>query len=101
MAESLTLPAFPPFLYSSDPSTAGLRWDKWLERFEILLQGLNIEAVERKRGLLVTYVGDETYEIYIAAPKPPAQDPELDAYEKPKLKLKNYFASILLLKKQI
>ena len=58
------LPPFPPFDPLSNPVNTGLRWRKWLRRFENLLISLRETDPVVKRGLLLTYVGEATNDIF-------------------------------------
>ena len=61
---STTLPNFPAFKPHVDENSAGLRWKKWLERFENLLVALDISDDKKKKAMLLHYVGEETYDIF-------------------------------------
>ena len=65
MAQAQSLPPFPPFNFNEDPTTAGTRWTKWVKRFELLMTGMGINDNERKKALLLHYIGEETYDIII------------------------------------
>ena len=58
------LPPFPPFDPLSNPANTGPRWRKWLRRFENLLISLRETDPIVKRGLLLTYVGETTNDIF-------------------------------------
>ena len=45
------LPPFPPFDLS-DKNTVGVRWQKWVRRFENLMTGMNITNAVRKMALM-------------------------------------------------
>ena len=62
------LPPFQPFDPSSDPSTVGQRWKKWVRRFENLLLSLREFDPTIRRGLLLTYVGDATNDVFDILP---------------------------------
>jgi hypothetical protein len=62
------LPPFPPFDPLSNPTNTGLRWRKWLRRFENLLISLRETDPTVKRGLLLTYVGETTNDIFDTFP---------------------------------
>ena len=78
--DQLILPIFPAFDAEVDKSTVGPRWDRWVGRLENLFVALQLvnpivqegqepdEAVikrvdDRKRALLLHYVGEETFDI--------------------------------------
>ena len=79
----VSLPAFPNFDPDTDKSNTGPRWDRWIGRLENLFVALKLvnpvvphgeepdeSAVksvdDRKRALLLHYVGERTYDIYEA-----------------------------------
>ena len=81
--DQLILPIFPAFDAEVDKSTVGPRWDRWVGRLENLFVALQLvnpivqegqepdEAVikrvdDRKRALLLHYVGEQTFDIYEA-----------------------------------
>ena len=57
-----TLPRIPPFDLL-DRNTVGVRWQKWVRRFENLMTGMNITNTARKKGLMSHYVGEEVDDI--------------------------------------
>ena len=56
------LPPFPPFDLS-DRKPVGVRWQKWVRRFENLMTGMNITNAGRKKALMSHYVGEEVDDI--------------------------------------
>lgn len=58
------LPPFAPFDPLSDQASVGLRWRKWTRRFENLLISLREFDPTVCRGLLLTYVGEATNDIF-------------------------------------
>ena len=58
------LPPFPPFDPLTDPASVGLRWRKWTRRFKNLLISLREFDPTVPRGLLLTYVGEATNDIF-------------------------------------
>lgn len=58
------LPPFAPFDPLTDPASVGLRWRKWTRRFENLLISLREFDPTVRRGLLLTYVGEVTNDIF-------------------------------------
>lgn len=58
------LPAFPQFVVHEDHSSVGVRWKKWLQRFENFLLAMDIKDDTRKRAMLLHYAGDEVQDIY-------------------------------------
>lgn len=62
------LPPFSPFDPIGDPSTVGQRWKKWVRRFENLLLSLREFDSTIRRGLLLTYVGEATNDIFDILP---------------------------------
>ena len=57
-----SLPPFPPFDLS-DRNTMGVRWQKWVRRFENLMTGMNITDAARKKELMSHYAGEEVDDI--------------------------------------
>ena len=62
------LPPFPPFDPLSNPANTCPRWRKWLRRFENLLISLRETDPIVKRGLLLTYEGETTNDIFDTLP---------------------------------
>ncbi|XP_057298563.1 uncharacterized protein LOC130629400 [Hydractinia symbiolongicarpus] len=60
---SLNLPTFPEFS-TEDVSTLSSRWKKYKQRFELLCHAIGVTDESQKLAMLLTYVGDSTYEIY-------------------------------------
>ena len=80
------LPPFPSFDWYTDKANAGPRWNKWVERLELLFTGLNIDNDDRKRALLLHYAGEKVYDIYQAE-----KGNDAATYEATKTCLKSYF----------
>lgn len=78
---------FPPFDYDIDKSNAGPRWEKWIRKLENLFIGMNLKDDDRKRALLLHYVGDTVFDIY-EAEKSSSDD---TSYEETKEVLTSYF----------
>lgn len=85
---AINLPKFPQF-DCADLSNAGPRWKKWLARFDVMMLAMNIkdteEEKERKKALLLHYMGDECYDIYETLME------DEDKYEEVRSKMSNYF----------
>ena len=81
--DNINLPSFPTFDVEAEKSTIGPRWDRWVGRLENLFVALkmvnppvaegeeaNAVAIksidDRKRALLLHFVGDSAYDIYEA-----------------------------------
>ena len=62
------LPPFPPFDPHQDQATVGQQWAKWVRRFENLLLSLCEFDSTVRRGLLLTYVGESTNDIFDILP---------------------------------
>lgn len=63
------VPVFPAFEVDSDKSNAGPKWDRWIGRVENLFVAMQIDDAEdddRKRALLLHYVGERVYDVYLA-----------------------------------
>ena len=80
------LPDFPRFDCSSEPTSLGLTWKKWVVRLENLFVALNIKADERKKALMLYYGGEELVSIYETLDVKPA-----DTFEVAKQHLNKFF----------
>ena len=80
------LPEFAPFDYA-DKADAGPKWEKWINRLELLFTGMDISDNDRKRALLLHYAGERVYDIYEAEKRDTATD-----YEATKQVLSTYFS---------
>ena len=58
------LPPFPPFDPHSDRATLATKRRKWQRRFENLMISLREYDQTVKRALLLTYIGEETNDIF-------------------------------------
>ena len=68
-----------------EPASNASRWEKWLARFENYLIAVNIDKDERKKAMLLHFVGEKVYDIYDTLS---AAD---DKYADVKQKLNDYF----------
>ena len=57
-----------PLTPHQDQATVGQRWAKWVRRFENLLISLREFDATVRRGLLLTYVGESTNDIFDILP---------------------------------
>lgn len=65
MATSTFLPDFPKFsLDESEMHSVGIRWKKYVSRFNNFITAMNIEDQTRKRALLLHYGGFELQDIF-------------------------------------
>ena len=62
------LPPFAPFYPHSDRASLAVRWKKWSRRFENLLISLREFDPVIRHGLLLTYVGEATNDIFDTLP---------------------------------
>ena len=63
--KNLNLPMFPPFNCSGeDTSILFSSWKRYVKRFNLLCDSLIVTDDKQKLSLLLTLVGDDTYEIY-------------------------------------
>ena len=62
--KNLTLPHFPTFDCNQDISSVFSRWKKYKKRFNLLCTAIGVTDDTQKLSMLLTYVGDDTYEIY-------------------------------------
>ena len=59
------IPPFEKFSVHSEEHTAGTRWKKYLARFEVLIQALDLKnKPARKKALLLHYAGEEVFDIF-------------------------------------
>jgi hypothetical protein len=65
---AMALPSFPVFDPSPEVGAVGLRWKKWLSRFNNLMVALDISKSERKRALLLHYVGELVNDVFDTLP---------------------------------
>ena len=60
-----SLPHFDKFNVHAEEHTAGTRWKKYIARFELLIQALNLnDKPGRKKALLIHYAGEEVFDIF-------------------------------------
>ncbi|XP_033100535.1 uncharacterized protein LOC117103993 [Anneissia japonica] len=57
------LPSFPTFDLHADGVLAQ-RWEKWIEKLEILFVAMNVTDKKRQRALLLHYAGDCVYNVF-------------------------------------
>ena len=67
MAEG-TLPYLEQFNAHEDITSVGIRWTKWLKRFENLLVALDMDDKRRQLALLFHYAGPEVADIFDTIP---------------------------------
>lgn len=72
-------------------NNVGIRWQKWIKRFDNFLIASGITDNERKQAMLLHCVGDEVFDIFNSLPDPTNSAVNMTCYEKAKLKLNNYF----------
>lgn len=82
-----------PLDVQTDMPNIGTRWKKWIDRFDNFLEAMGITADERKKALLLHWIGEAAYDIYQSLPEPsnPNQSQTADTYERAKQKLSDYF----------
>ena len=61
--KNLNLPNFPTFDLSEN-DTVPSRWKKYKQRFELLCTAIGVAEEKQKLAMFLTYVGDDTYEIF-------------------------------------
>ena len=67
------VPPVGPFATEED-HFSGLRWRRWLERFEVYLVAANVTQDAQKRALLLHLAGERVYEIYETLDVPAGYD---------------------------
>lgn len=77
----------------------GVRWQKWIKRFNNFLTASGITCDERKEALLLHCIGEDIFDLFSSLPEPPQQtDPitnnaiQLSKYDKAILKLNKHFS---------
>ncbi|CAH1953772.1 unnamed protein product [Acanthoscelides obtectus] len=90
------LPAIETFDCEGEPSSVGLRWDKWRRAFAIFLEASSVVDPKKKRAMLLHSSGLPLQEIYYSIPGAHVDEPQgdndvfavavqkLDEYFKPK-----------------
>ena len=71
MAENLALATFPRFDTTTEPSSMGPRWKKWMMRLNNRLTAMAITDPNRKLALLLDYAGDDVHDDYLTLTVPP------------------------------
>ena len=61
--KNLNLPSFPNFDLG-EVDTISPRWKKYKQRFELLCTAIGVTEEKQKLAMFLTYVGDETYDVY-------------------------------------
>ena len=64
MATALHLPALQPFSVTSDQTTLGQRWSKWVKGLEYFLTASNIPDKKQKRAVLLHLAGAEVQTVF-------------------------------------
>ena len=94
------LPQFERFKVHADPHTAGIRWEKWIIRFDRLLEAMNVvekaadsadqkTATDKRRlALLLHYAGSEVEDVFDTLP---GNAGDKDTYTKAKPLFQAYF----------
>nr|CAI5846928.1 unnamed protein product [Callosobruchus analis] len=85
-----------PFECEGEPTSVGVRWEKWLRSFEIYIDASNIEQPAKKRATLLHSAGSALQEIYYNLPGAHAESEddagnEVDVYKIAVEKLSEYF----------
>ena len=62
-SKNINLPNFQTFDLT-EITTIGTRWKKYVKRFEILCNALAITDDKQKVSMLLSYVGEEVFDIY-------------------------------------
>lgn len=70
MAQLITtdLGGIPTFDCDGEPTTVGVRWQKWRRAFELFVVGKGIENAAQKRALLLHCGGMKMQDIYFTFP---------------------------------
>ena len=57
------IPPLPIFDVDADKSTVGVRWMKWIDRFENYWKAAKITDAERKKAQVLHFAGETVYDI--------------------------------------
>lgn len=90
---SSTLPNLDHFDCEGDPTSVGIRWEKWKRALEIYLLAANIDIPVKKRATLLHVGGLALQEVYYNLPGAHAEEGEgVDVYAIALKKFDSYFA---------
>ena len=64
MAELAALQTLAPFASDTEPATTATQWKKLVDRFENLMEAMNITDAKRMKALLLHLAGEQTYDVY-------------------------------------
>ncbi|XP_063366280.1 uncharacterized protein K02A2.6-like [Cydia amplana] len=90
-AMALTLDKFE---CGGEPTSLGIRWERWKRALRIYIDAAGIEKSEKKRASLLHFGGQELQEIFYNIPDPDIEDggPRRDVFEIALSKLDSYFS---------
>ena len=92
MATSNVIPNFDKFKVLGDEHTAGVRWKRYLAKFDMLTVAMNIQdKAARKKALLLHVAGDEVFDIYMTFTDAQKGDETEAGYKTLQQSLQNYF----------
>ena len=61
--QAVALPNFHPFPIHNDEQSSGVRWKKYIDKFENMLRAGNVHDDARKKALFFHYTGEEACDI--------------------------------------
>ena len=64
MAELAALQTLTPFASNTEPATTAALWKKWVDRFENLIEAMNITDAKRMKALLLHFASEQIYNVY-------------------------------------
>ncbi|XP_063541562.1 uncharacterized protein LOC134750329 [Cydia strobilella] len=90
-AMALTLDKFE---CGGEPTSLGIRWERWKRALRIYIDAAGIEKSEKKRASLLHFGGQELQEIFFNIPDPDIEEggPRRDVFEIALAKLDSYFS---------
>ena len=89
---STAIPNFEKFKVLGDEHTAGVRWKRYIAKFEMLTVAMNIQnAHGRKKALLLHVAGDEVFDIFMTFTEEQKGGDTAEGYNTMKQSLLNYF----------
>ena len=86
------IPPFDKFNVHPEEHTAGTRWKKYIARFELLIQAMDLQdKPARKKALLIHYAGEEVFDIFATFTDAQKGGENEDGYKTLKKSLADHF----------
>lgn len=88
-----SIPTLENFDCGGEPTSVGVRWEKWKRAFEVFLQALDVTEHGKKRAILLHTAGLQLQDIYYNIPGAHIEEAEdTDVYKTAITKLDEYFS---------